>query len=108
MVEDAERSIRLLSASLAQTGFDPETGKFDIDMIYTGMAKSQTDRIREIMDLIRDMEKNGYPEGVPHDKLIEKAKEHKMDVSKVEKELLKLRGKNDIYEPKNGLIKPTA
>jgi replicative DNA helicase Mcm len=61
-LEDAQRGIRIVESYLRSVGVDRETGKFDIDVIATGVSHSQHDRMRILLDLVRTLAKNdkGY------------------------------------------------
>ena len=53
---------------------DPMTGKLDSDIISTGMAKSQRDRIRVLKELIRELQeefKGSVPVGEIKGKAVE-------------------------------------
>ena len=52
-VEDAKRAIGIIDSYLRRVGTDKETGKFDIDIIATGISHSQHDRMRIILDIIQ-------------------------------------------------------
>jgi replicative DNA helicase Mcm len=56
-IEDAERAIRIVEKFLQSVGVDRETGRFDIDLIATGVSHSQQDRIRTVLELVRSLAK---------------------------------------------------
>lgn len=60
---DAERGIRLIESYLRSVGVDRETGKFDIDVIATGVSHSQQDRMRTILELVRTLAKENAERG---------------------------------------------
>lgn len=53
-LEDAKRAIQLVTESMKQVGFDPETGQFDADIVDTGQSKSQKKRREGILEFIRE------------------------------------------------------
>jgi len=55
-VEDANRAIELMKYCLEQVGMDLHTGLVDIDLITTGVSKSQRDRARKVMEIIEELE----------------------------------------------------
>ncbi len=104
--DDAERVIALVRSSLENIGVDPETGEFDADVIETGTSKSQRDRIRTVLGIIKDLE-DEHDEGAPVEEVKERAEEIGIEESNVEHEVEKLRQKGDIYEPSQGHLRST-
>ena len=104
--EDAQRAIDIARYSLEDIGLDPETGELDADMIETGTSKSQRDRIKNIKQLIANIE-DEYDEGAPVDVVIERAEEEGMDASKAEYEIDKLKQQGEVYEPQNNHLRTT-
>ncbi len=62
-LQDAERAIRLVESYLRSVGVDRETGKFDIDVIATGVSHSQQDRLRAILEVVRTLSKENAEKG---------------------------------------------
>ena len=62
-LDDAERAIRIVEAYLGSVGVDRETGKFDIDVIATGISHSQQDRMRSMLDIVRTLAKENAEKG---------------------------------------------
>ncbi len=104
--EDAERSVSIVRSCLKDIGVDPETGQFDADVVETGTSKTQRDRIKNIKQLIAEIE-NEFEEGAPMDEVLDRAGEIGMDASKAEAEIEKLRRKGDVYEPRQGHLRTT-
>jgi replicative DNA helicase Mcm len=63
-LEDVERAVRLVTTSMKQVGYDPESGEFDVDIVETGQSKSQRDRRDAIMTVVEQRD------GVTPDELI--------------------------------------
>ena len=105
-VEDAERVIDIVRASLQDIGVDPETGQFDADVIETGTSKTQRDRIKNIRTLIAEIE-DDYQEGAPVEEVLSRAAELGIDESKAEHEIEKLRQRGEVYEPQNDHLRTT-
>ena len=103
---DAERSVSIVRSCLKDIGVDPETGQFDADVVETGTSKTQRDRIKNIKQLIAEIE-DEFEEGAPMDEVLERANEIGMDASKAEAEIEKLRRKGDVYEPRQGHLRTT-
>ncbi len=105
LAEDAQAAVRLVQASLQQVGFDQETGQYDIDNIMIGRAKSQRDRLHAILTMIRELEKEN-PDGVPVEKLQERAELDGISAAFVRQAVIQLRDKDGlIFEPRPGRLK---
>jgi replicative DNA helicase Mcm len=105
-LDDAERVIEIVRSCLQDIGVDPETGQFDADVVETGTSKSQRDRIKNLKQLIGDIEEE-YDEGAPVDVVMERADEIGMDHSKAEHEIEKLKQKGEVYEPRTDHLRTT-
>ncbi|OVE83366.1 ATP-binding protein [Natronolimnobius baerhuensis] len=103
---DAERVIEIVHSCLQDIGVDPETGEFDADIVEAGTSKSQRDRIKNIKQLISDIEEE-YDDGAPVDIVLERAEEVGMDHSKAEHEIDKLKQKGEVYEPSTDNLRTT-
>ncbi|MDJ1433019.1 minichromosome maintenance protein MCM [Halostagnicola sp. A-GB9-2] len=105
-VGDAERVVEIVRSTLQDIGVDPETGEFDADIVEAGTTKSQRDRIKNIKQLISDIEAE-YDDGAPMDIVLERADEIGMDQSKAEHEIDKLKQKGEVYEPSTDNLRTT-
>jgi replicative DNA helicase Mcm len=63
-VEDAKRATDLMKHCLEQVGVDVRTGLVDIDLITTGIPKSQRDSAVRVMQIIEELESE-YGDKVP-------------------------------------------
>ncbi len=101
--EDAQRAIKLLTDCLMQVGIDPETGKFDIDRLESGTTSSQRNKIRIILTLISDMQKETEDKSV----LIEdiKASAEEQGIEDAEEIIQKLKREGELFEPRQGHIR---
>jgi replicative DNA helicase Mcm len=101
-VEDAERAIRLMKLSLRQFGFEPETGKIDIDraegLKFTAVQRSKT-RIME--QLIDDMA-NTFGKEIPIDEVRRRAKAE--GVEGADDILRRMQEEAILYVPKIGFV----
>jgi replicative DNA helicase Mcm len=104
--DDAERVIEIVRSCLQDVGVDPETGEFDADIVEAGTSKSQRDRIKNLKQLISDIEEE-YDDGAPVDIVMERADEIGMDQSKAEHEIDKLKQKGEVYEPSTDTLRTT-
>ncbi|WP_435156028.1 minichromosome maintenance protein MCM [Haladaptatus sp. DFWS20] len=104
--KDADRVIEIVRSCLQDIGVDPETGQFDADVVETGTSKTQRDRIKNIKQLIADIE-GEYDEGAPVEVVLDRADEIGMDPSKAEHEIEKLKQKGEVYEPSTDHLRTT-
>jgi len=101
---DAARAINLMDFVLKSTMMDKSLGRIDIDIITTGAPKSKMDKLKTVLDIVRDLEKK-Y-DMVKVDSVLEEA--DKYDISDREcREILGdlLRKTSDLYEPRHGYVK---
>lgn len=101
--KDAKIAIELLKHCLMQVGFDPETGKIDIDRISTGISASARSKILTVKEIINDFENKGIKPVLIED-VIEMASERGIEGDKVEEIINQLKRSGDIFEPKPGFI----
>ncbi|MDZ4256737.1 MAG: LAGLIDADG family homing endonuclease [archaeon] len=101
--EDADRSTRLVRASLEDVVRDPETGRIDIDIVTSGQTQSSRDHMRTILDIIRS--KGKEMEKVPIQDVIAESIERGIDEEKVRELITKLKRSGEIYEPSHGYLK---
>jgi replicative DNA helicase Mcm len=104
--EDAERAVDITRSCLQDIGVDPETGQFDADVVETGTSKSQRDRIKNLKQLISEIEEE-YEEGAPVEEVMVRADEIGMEQSKAEHEIDKLKQKGEVYEPSTDHLRTT-
>ncbi|MCD6371826.1 MAG: minichromosome maintenance protein MCM [Candidatus Aenigmarchaeota archaeon] len=100
--EDALRAIRLMSVSLRQFGFEPTTGKIDIDRAEgQKMTAAQRGKIRSMLVLLEELE-NAFGKEIPVNELIEKAKNQKID--NPDEILRRMLQEGLVYTPRPGFI----
>ncbi|MEW5759586.1 MAG: minichromosome maintenance protein MCM [Candidatus Thermoplasmatota archaeon] len=95
--EDADRAIKIVEYFLRRIA--GAGGKFDIDIIATGIAHSQRERIKTILDIIQELEGK---EGASEIDIIERATHMGFDEEKVKEDIARLKSDGHIYEPKGG------
>ncbi len=100
--EDVERSIRLMKISLRQFGFEPETGRIDIDRAE-GMrvTSAQRSKIRIMLDVIDELT-NTYGKDIPVDELNKRARAEGIDDA--EEIIRKMQTEAILYSPKTGFV----
>jgi len=86
---------------------DRETGKFDIDIIATGISRSQHDRMRSILDIIHRLSSEAKDGNAAIGDIIREAEIDGLESGKVEEALERLKRNGQIYEPVHGKYKIT-
>jgi len=104
--EDADRAIRIVEYYLTKVGMDRETETIDIDIITTGISRSQKDKIKIITDIIREIN-NEIDAPAPLEEIISRAEQEGIDKDTVESLIIKMRREGIIFEPKHGRYKLT-
>lgn len=102
---DAKRAISLQQKCLKQVGYDPETGKVDIDKVEGRTPKSDRDKFRIVGQLIKSLA-DEYGGQAPKEILLtELADSYNIDEDKAEEVIRFLKRNGTIYEPKQGYYK---
>ncbi len=104
-VEDAKRAIGIIDSYLRRVGTDKETGKFDIDIIATGISHSQHDRMRIILDIVQKLSTESKDGNANRSDVIQEAEIQGIQSSKVEDALSKLVKDGQLYEPGHGKLR---
>lgn len=103
--EDAHQAIRLTQACLKNVGYDPETGKIDIDKVEGRPPKSERDKFRILIEVVKELEEE-YGGRAPTNILIsEMADRYNVSEEKVEEVVRILKHKGVIFEPTRGYLK---
>ncbi|MGQ4892420.1 MAG: minichromosome maintenance protein MCM [Candidatus Njordarchaeia archaeon] len=104
--EDAEFAINLVKFSLEQVGKDPESGKIDTGMLYSGYSHTKRSKYYTVIDILRSLEKEEkYKDGVPLRDIVEIAKEREIQEDFVLDVIKKELRSGNIYEPRPGYYK---
>jgi replicative DNA helicase Mcm len=106
-IDDAKRAIYIIDQYLRRVGMDRETGKFDIDIIATGISHSQHDRMRSIIDIIQRLSNEAKDGNAVRGDVIRESEIEGVESSKVEDALERLKRNGQIYEPVHGKFKIT-
>ena len=106
-IEDAKRAIYIIDQYLRRVGMDRETGKFDIDIIATGISHSQHDRMRTIIDIIQRLSNESKDGNALRADIIRESEIEGLESGKVEEALDRLKRNGQIYEPVHGKYKIT-
>jgi len=106
-VEDAKRAISIIDQYLRRVGMDRETGKFDIDIIATGISHTQQSRMRSIIDIIQKLCNASEDDNAARSDIVSEAEIQGIESSKVEGALDRLKRNGQIYEPIHGKYRVT-
>ncbi len=101
-VKDAKRAISIIDQYLRRVGMDRETGKFDIDIIATGISHTQQNRMRSIIDIIQKLCNASEDDNAARSDIVSEAEIEGIESSKVEDALDRLKRHGQIYEPIHG------
>ncbi len=101
--EDAKRAIDLVHYCLTQIGLDPQTGKFDIDRITSGVSASERSNISVVKEIITEISSK-VGKTIPVEDILIEATAKGMQEDKVLEIIEKLQRSGDIFEPKKGYI----
>ena len=107
-VDDAKRAIYVIEQYLRRVGMDKETGRFDIDIIATGISHTQHDRMRILMDVIQKLSSESKDGNAVRGDIIREAEIEGLESTKVEDALDRLKRQGQIYEPVHGKYKITG
>ncbi|HIJ98815.1 TPA: minichromosome maintenance protein MCM, partial [archaeon] len=102
-VDDARRAIRLLEYSLRAVGYEPETGRIDIDRIDIGISSVQRGRMHTMLTIVNELTE-GVGKAVPIEDILVKAKGQGIDNIAAMEVINKLKEKGDLFEPRPGYI----
>jgi replicative DNA helicase Mcm len=107
-IDDAKRAIHIIDQYLRRVGMDRETGKFDIDVIATGISHSQHERMRSIIDIIKRLCNESSDGNAARGDILSEAEIDGIESSRVEEALERLKRNGQIYEPAHGKYKVTT
>jgi replicative DNA helicase Mcm len=101
--EDALRSINLMKASLREFGFEPETGKIDIDRLEGRVTATERGKIRVMLDVIEELTKT-LGKKMPKVEIVKLAKMRGLKDFDIEKMLNELKNSGDLFESSPGIL----
>ncbi len=94
-IEDADRAVRIVEYWMGKVA--GEEGKFDIDIIQTGISQSQREQIISLRDIINEL---AGPEGVAdYEDIVRLAQERGIPPAKVDSWLKRWSQEGEIYSP---------
>jgi replicative DNA helicase Mcm len=96
----AMRAIDIVRKSMQDVGVDPETDEFDADVVETGTSKTQKNRIKNVKDVVSELETE-YDNGAPKEEVLKLCVEKGLNAEKAKHEIGKLLDKGEIYQPQH-------
>lgn len=94
-IDDADRAVRIVEYWMGKVA--GEEGKFDIDIIQTGISQSQREQIISLRDIINEL---AGPEGVAdYEDIVRIAQERGIPPAKVDSWLKRWSQEGEIYSP---------
>ena len=102
-IDDARRAIKLLEFSLREVGYEPETGRIDIDRIDLGISSVQRGKMHTMLTIVSDLTKE-VGKSIPIEDILVKAKEKGIENVGAMEIITKLKEKGDLFEPRPGFI----
>ena len=103
-IQDAERAIKLMKYSMSQLGYDPETGRYDIDRMDSSVSSSQRSKIKIILDIISRLQEESGSE-VSREDIQAEAQNIGIDENEFDRVLEKLQNEGMIFYPRPNYIR---
>ena len=108
MKEDVEEIIILFKRYLKDTGYDKETGKFDVDMILMGQPRSKTNKLTRVYDRLKELFEENNWKALEKKSVIETIElGENIEKSFIKNAIEEAIKEGTIYEPKPNYIKFT-
>ncbi len=104
---DVEEIIKLFKRYLKDTGYDKETGKFDVDMILVGQSRTALNKLERFLDLLKQVSEENEWQSLDKSSLIQRLELEGYDRAFIDKSFDELVKEGTLYEPKSGKIKFT-
>ncbi len=106
--EDVEEIIKLFKRYLKDTGYDKETGKFDIDMILAGQPRTKLNKLSRFMDRLKEIAEENEWKALDKDSVIQILElEGDLDKEFIKNAIQEAIREGTLYEPKPNQIKFT-
>ncbi|HIH20995.1 TPA: minichromosome maintenance protein MCM [Candidatus Micrarchaeota archaeon] len=102
-LQDAEFAIALKDFVLKDVFVDKATGKLDTDVINLGRSHAKADRIRTILNVIRELERQ--VDLVETNEVLKRCVESGLDEQEAMRVIEELKRQGELYSPKAGFLK---
>ena len=100
---DVRVALDILLKAMEDVMMDRETMTFDVDLVYSGTPMSQREKIKTVMDIIR--EKTMEYDTVPIEVVVEEAEQRGISRMRAEEIIKKLLEQGEVYQPRHGELK---
>ncbi|MFX0070864.1 MAG: minichromosome maintenance protein MCM [Candidatus Hermodarchaeota archaeon] len=106
--ENVEAVIKLFKRYLKDTGYDKETGKFDVDMILAGQSRSKINKLTQLMDRLKEIFEDNEWKALEKKNIIQILElEEKFEKQFIKNAIEEAVKEGTLYEPKTNYIKFT-
>ena len=107
--EDVDEIIKLFKRYLKDTGYDKETGKFDVDMILMGQPRSKTNKLTRVYDRLKELFEENKWKALEKKAVIQAIEvDENMEKSFIKNAIEEAIKEGTLYEPKPNEIKFTS
>ncbi len=106
--DDVQAIIRLFKRYLKDTGYDKETGKFDIDMIIAGQSRTKLNKLEKLLDLLKQLFEENEWKALEKNGVIQRLEIEGFDKSFVNKSIEALIEEGTLYQPSRDKLKMTG
>ena len=107
--EDVDEIIILFKRYLKDTGYDKETGKFDVDMILMGQPRSKTNKLTRVYDRLKELFEENKWKALEKKNVIQIIElEENIEKSFIKNAIEEAIKEGTLYEPKPDEIKFTS
>ncbi len=102
---DAKKAVELVDYCLRQIGLDKETGKIDMDRVYTGVSANQRSKINIVKEVLIELEERNRGAEVSFEEIREESQRQGIKEDEFEEIFQRLHRSGDIFEPRRGFFK---
>ncbi|MFX1445995.1 MAG: minichromosome maintenance protein MCM [Promethearchaeota archaeon] len=107
--EDVDEIIILFKRYLKDTGYDKETGKFDVDMILMGQSRSKTNKLTRVYDRLKELFEENKWKALEKKNVIQIIElDENIEKSFIKNSIEEAIKEGTLYEPKPNEIKFTS
>ena len=89
------------------TGYDAETGKFDVDMILQGKSRSKLNKLEKMLDRMKELFEENEWKALEKSNVIQLLEIEGFDRTFIDKSIDTLLKEGTLYSPKQNQIKMT-
>ena len=105
--DDVDATIKLFKRYLKDTGYDSETGKFDVDMILQGKSRSKLNKLEKMLDRMKELFEENEWKSLEKSNVIQLLEIEGFDRTFINKSIETLLEEGTLYSPRQNQIKMT-